>query len=333
MGRKHRIDEPGTWHHVMNRGVAKRTMFESDCDARRFFERLGVAAERAGVQVHSYALMLNHFHMLVRSLDGSLSKALHLIQAPFGQWFNRTRDRDGPIHRSRFHSIRVRSLRYRRLLVRYIDTNPVVGGLATNAVSYRHGSAYHYAFRGGPAWLTRDWVESEVSLVARSKAYDPAHYERAFPPRLMPEQRAILSGSSRSRQEAADSLDQLLSLSVEGWDSWIAARAHAADGTARLPTLVPHATIARVAAGSPATLDEAPCSSPIRSTSTQLHVALARLLTGATFDEVAAHLGLSNRTVRRIWKRAIERRANDAEFASRLGQLGNEALTTFWTDD
>ena len=36
MARRARLDGPDTWHHVMNRGIAKRTLFETDAD-RRFF--------------------------------------------------------------------------------------------------------------------------------------------------------------------------------------------------------------------------------------------------------------------------------------------------------
>ena len=34
MPRKHRLDFPGAWHHVMNRGVSRRTLYESEDDAR-----------------------------------------------------------------------------------------------------------------------------------------------------------------------------------------------------------------------------------------------------------------------------------------------------------
>ena len=36
MTRQLRIDEPDTWHHVMNRGIARRPIFENQTDVRKF---------------------------------------------------------------------------------------------------------------------------------------------------------------------------------------------------------------------------------------------------------------------------------------------------------
>ena len=43
MGQRQRQDGPGRIHHVMNRGVAKRLLFEDDVDYRRFMMLLACA--------------------------------------------------------------------------------------------------------------------------------------------------------------------------------------------------------------------------------------------------------------------------------------------------
>ena len=162
MVRAPRGDDPGTWHHVFNRAIARRTMFERRPDFRFFLAQLACAVRRGDLEVHAYALMGTHFHLLVRSPGGRLAGSMHRIQMAYSRTFNRTRKRDGPLVRSSYSSKPVRSLRYRRVLVAYIDRNPVSAGLAKDPMSYHYGSASHYSRLCGPPWLERSWIEAEV---------------------------------------------------------------------------------------------------------------------------------------------------------------------------
>ena len=83
---------------------------------------------RAGrLELHSFCLMLNHFHMLVCSPQGQLSKAMANIQRQYSRWFNRTRGRAGPLVKDRFKSKPVRDMAYRCNVVTYIHDNPIMG--------------------------------------------------------------------------------------------------------------------------------------------------------------------------------------------------------------
>ena len=65
MARSSRRDEPGAWHHVMNRGLAKRTVFENREGMRYFKSRIAYATRRAELEVHAFAILTTHFHFLV----------------------------------------------------------------------------------------------------------------------------------------------------------------------------------------------------------------------------------------------------------------------------
>ena len=152
----------GAWHHVMNRGIARRSVFQGRAPARYFCSRLARVVRLGMLEVHAFSLVTTHFHLLVRSPQGRLSEAMRVVQNEFVRWFNRRNRRDGALFRGRFLSKPVESLSYRRTLVRYIDQNPVLAGLVQRAADYPYGSAWHYASMRGPLWLTRDWVEASV---------------------------------------------------------------------------------------------------------------------------------------------------------------------------
>ena len=161
MARKPRDDAPDSWHHVMNRGLSRRTILETDRD-RRFFLSCVAREVRAGrIELHAYCLMLTHFHLLVRSVTGELSLALQRIQNRYSRWFNRTRKRDGKLYKDRFLSCRIELLSYRRRVVTYIHDNPVAAGRVSSPADSEWSSAHHYAQAHRPRWLATGWVDEE----------------------------------------------------------------------------------------------------------------------------------------------------------------------------
>jgi len=123
MPRPLRLDPPGTWHHVMNRGARRQTVFLDRRDHVNFLELLGDVENRFGVEVHLFCLVGNHFHALVRSRDGRISEAMKFVSERFTRWFNDRHGFDGPIFRSRFHSETVSDDAHHRWLFRYIHRN------------------------------------------------------------------------------------------------------------------------------------------------------------------------------------------------------------------
>lgn len=72
MPRIPRQDEPGRWHHVFNRAIARRTLFERREDYRFFLANLARAVHRREIEIHAYCLMGTHYHLLVRSPHAKL---------------------------------------------------------------------------------------------------------------------------------------------------------------------------------------------------------------------------------------------------------------------
>ncbi|MDF1837755.1 MAG: transposase [Planctomycetota bacterium] len=180
MARRPRGDEPGAWFHVINRGIAKRALFESRSEARFFLSRLARQVRAGRIEVHAFCLMTTHYHLLLRSPIGELSEAMRLAQSSYSRHFNRKHKRDGSLIRGRYYSRPVDSLEYRRTLVRYIDHNPVKAGLVSHAHAYELSSAaLHMAARNTP-WLSSSWIREEACRVAEQTRFTPSAYIAAF---------------------------------------------------------------------------------------------------------------------------------------------------------
>ena len=65
MPRMPRIDAAGAVQHAMARGVARRPIFLDDRDRRDFVARLDRILPESQVACLAWALMPNHFHLLL----------------------------------------------------------------------------------------------------------------------------------------------------------------------------------------------------------------------------------------------------------------------------
>ena len=164
MARPLRIEAPGLWHHVMNRGLARQAVFVDEEDRHGFLALLVVASERWGLRTHAACLMDNHFHLLVQDGHGSLSRALRHVLGVYTQRFNRRHGRDGPLFRGRYRSRLVQDDQHLAEIVRYIHMNPVQAGMVAQAGDYPWSSHRHYLAGQAPDWLDTTEIAGRFGL-------------------------------------------------------------------------------------------------------------------------------------------------------------------------
>lgn len=76
MARPLRVEYPGAYYHVINRGNAGERIFVTDKDKEKFLEYLEKAVERFFIVIHTYCLVPNHYHLLIETPEANLSSAI-----------------------------------------------------------------------------------------------------------------------------------------------------------------------------------------------------------------------------------------------------------------
>ncbi len=150
MPRGPRLDAPGVLHHVMVRGLEQRALFRDDRDRADLVARLAAVAQRTGLEVLAWALLPNHFHLLVRTrrarageaARSPLATAMRRLLTGYAVAFNRRHRRAGHLVQNRYKSILVEEEPYLLELVRYVHLNPLRAGVVAEL---RHLDRYPWS--------------------------------------------------------------------------------------------------------------------------------------------------------------------------------------------
>ena len=142
------------WYHCFNRGVDKRTVFESEDDCNRFIALLYISndedthsrlAELERRRIHvgtildrnvvrgtplvdigAYALLPNHFHCVIRPLtDSGLSRFMQKVFTGYTMYFNNKYERTGPLFSGKYKSKHLDTDEYFKHAVQYVLFNPI----------------------------------------------------------------------------------------------------------------------------------------------------------------------------------------------------------------
>ena len=211
MGRRPRVNSPGTFHHAMARGVRGQSIFLEDRDFHTFLLIMEEAKRRHGFELYAYCLMPNHFHILLRTGRSPLSAVIQGVLTQYSKFFNRNRGEHGHLFQGRFKSIVCGTDSYFLELLRYIHLNPVVDGLARVPEDWRW-SGHHALIADGPARLIDR--ELPLGMFAPDTGQARTLYQRFLEekPNVEEINRALwgrrsdadMAGRAQARQELAD---------------------------------------------------------------------------------------------------------------------------------
>ncbi len=144
MVRPWRIQFSDAVYHVMSRGNAGSDIFLDDDDLRFFLELLGRFSGRFNVQIFSFCLMSNHYHLFLRTREPNLSDAMRWLNSSYSGRFNRLHRRHGHVLQGRYKSVLVDEEAYWFRLSAYIHLNPVRAGIVFVPEEYEWSSCRDY---------------------------------------------------------------------------------------------------------------------------------------------------------------------------------------------
>ena len=107
-------------YHITSRGWERRLLLRDDGDREHWFELLDRVAVRLGWRFFAWALMDNHFHLLLETPQANLSAGRHDLNSGYATWVNCRHRRVGSLFPGRFKAILVEDESYLWTLSRYI---------------------------------------------------------------------------------------------------------------------------------------------------------------------------------------------------------------------
>jgi REP element-mobilizing transposase RayT len=138
----------------MNRGGGRKDIFLEDEHCDLFLQLVQETVERYEIRVHGFVLMPNHYHLMIESVHGNLSKAMAKLGGRYTQSLNWEVQTDGSLFRGRFNNRVVVDPAHWRYLLAYLHLNPIRARLVTRINQWRWSSHRFYSGKTPvPHWL------------------------------------------------------------------------------------------------------------------------------------------------------------------------------------
>jgi len=160
MARRNRteMEDRGAIYHIIGKGVEGINIFTDNIDRNKFLQLLQKMANSHKVQLFSYVLMDTHFHLLLKTEEANLSRAMQLLNSSYAHWFNIKHIRKGHLFQDRYKSHIVLNSLYLYSVASYINLNPVEAGLVDSPEEYPWSSFQYFLSTKNqnnniPSWL------------------------------------------------------------------------------------------------------------------------------------------------------------------------------------
>ncbi|MCQ1530253.1 transposase [Lutispora saccharofermentans] len=120
MARALREEYIGGIYHVIARGNNKEYIFKESIDKGYFIKQLKEYSKIMGYTIYGFALMDNHYHLIIQTMDKRLQEAMHRINNKYSKYFNNKYNRVGHVFQGKYKAVPVQDERYILKLLRYI---------------------------------------------------------------------------------------------------------------------------------------------------------------------------------------------------------------------
>jgi len=107
MARPIRLEFPGALYHITSRGNRREDIYDGDADREKFLAILTEVCETYNWVCHAYCLMGNHYHLLIETPEGNLTRGMRQLNGVYTQRYNRRHARVGHLFQGRYKAILV----------------------------------------------------------------------------------------------------------------------------------------------------------------------------------------------------------------------------------
>ena len=161
---------------MMGRAKGHDALFLGDVDRSIFLAGLTEVVLDLGWNCLAYCLMTTHYHLLVQTPTGGLSRGMRCLNGDYAKSYNRRHDGRGHVFGDRYKREPIRRETHLMEALRYIALNPVRARLVGRPEDWRWGShAFVLDRRCAPAPVACDLV---LELFGGAEPEGRARYRR-----------------------------------------------------------------------------------------------------------------------------------------------------------
>ncbi len=191
-------------YHIYNRGTEKRRIFENKREHKRFIQTLqyyqlegpkpkfsnfikyklfNPDPNKKIVEIVSYCLMPNHFHLLLKQLkDGGVSEFIRKISDSYTKYYNIKHERVGALLQGPFKAVLIENDEQLMHVSRYIHLNPIASFLVKNLEDYEWSSYKEYINKESVSICSKNIVRNFFKLPDgyRKFVFDQINYDQSL---------------------------------------------------------------------------------------------------------------------------------------------------------
>jgi putative transposase len=171
---------------VLNRGNGRAEVFHKDDDFAAFLELMAAARERLPMRILGYALLPNHFHLVLwPHNDGDLSRWMQWLLTSHVRRYHRHYHGSGHVWQGRFKAFPIEQDEHLLAVLRYVERNPLRAGMvgraeawAWSSLAWRSSGKRPELLSQWPVPCPRNWrahvsaAQSEAELVALRRSIE-----------------------------------------------------------------------------------------------------------------------------------------------------------------
>ena len=167
MARPLRIEYPDAMYHVSNYGVGAQRVFPSAQYFEAFIEGLIETCSRLNVEVHSYCLLRDQYHLVIKTPEANLSRFMRQVDGLYTQQFQRMKKSNGSLFKGRYKAVLIQADQYLLPLSRFIHSKVKSSQLDTYP-----WSSYPKLIQKAkpPVWFIRDETLKQLKSPATKYA-------------------------------------------------------------------------------------------------------------------------------------------------------------------